>query len=73
MAAAGLAVSCAMLLCLEGSPRKLKTLIQLHAQPPTAIPKEQAPSMGKAPKADHLENPFYIFASCNDWFHNLLR
>lgn len=48
MAAAGLAVSWAML-CLEGSPRKLKILIQLHAQPQTAIPKEQAPSMGKAP------------------------
>lgn len=48
MAAAGLVVSCAMLLCLEGSPRKLKTLIQLHAQPLTAIPQEEPPGKDKA-------------------------
>lgn len=45
MAAAGLVVSCAMLLCLEGSHRKLKT----NSAASSAIPQEEPPGLDKAP------------------------
>ena len=49
MAAAGLVVFCAMLLGSDGSPSKLKTLVQLHAQPLTTTSQEDPPGMVKAP------------------------
>lgn len=54
MAAAGLVVFCAMLLCLEGSPRKLKSLIQLHSETVRTSLQEEPPGMVKAPTREHM-------------------
>lgn len=71
MAAAGLVVFCAVLLCLEGSPSKLKTLIQLHAQSLTTTPQEEPPGMVKAPtRGGHVLAwwlGIYLLGESSEW------